>query len=262
MKRMVCLSLAIFLNGAGSALAAPVTACAATGTSEWASSSGAKVVIDPATRLPIRMERPAKGVLIITVADKSTSIRREFREGRSMTTIRAGRGRLVIAMSGEEITITDNAGTRRGVVSKPEGLAAVFADFGTSPVVRAGRDLLNRLALQADTLEGNALLLTRALLASAIGDRTSTIQHQQWARWKMSQPKVVRARASSDLGPGDCWDKYAAEAIRIMNDYIDCYSNCKWYQLFCGEGCGAIYDLRAEMAFMWYFNCNGPFYGG
>jgi len=259
MKQIGSLVLAVLFGCAAPAVAGSLANCGVADNAAPAWAEG-KVMIDPATRLPIRVERPEAGVLIISVADKTVSVRKEFRDGRSITTVRAGGRQVAITVAGDGITISDGSGTHRGAISKPPSVVIAFGELGRLEVIRAGRDLLDRLALQADTVEGNALLLTRALLASSTGDRTSVMQHQQWAQWRVKQPKVVRVR--TELGPGECWDKYAAEAIRIMNDYIDCVNSCNWYNLFCEEGCEAIYAVRAEMAFMWYFNCNGPFYGG
>jgi hypothetical protein len=256
MKRMVCVMVGLWVIRSAAAAAAPVP-CSATGAvASDPAAAAVRTVIDPATKLAIRVEQPSRDVLIVSVADGKTSIRKEFRSGDVVTTIRNGGRAATITMHGDEVIVSDSNGKKRGTVSKQEGLAQAVGVIGTSTVIRAGSELLDRLALQADTFEGNALLLTRALLAAAHGDRSSTVEHQQWARWRTTQPRVVRVQN----GPGDCWDKYAAEAIRIMNDYIDCISSCTWYSVFCESGCGALYDIRAEMAFLWYFNCNGPFY--
>jgi hypothetical protein len=256
MKRIVCFLVGMGWLAPAVVMAAPVGVCATVATPTEASTTGTRTTIDPATKLPIRVERPSRDVLIVTVADGKTTVRKEFRAGAATTVVRNGNRQVTIGMRGGEIVVTDARGAKRGIVSKPEGLAGVVSALGASTVVRAGSDLLDRLALQADTVEGNALLLTRALLGASHGDKSGAVEHQRWIRWRTSQPRLVR---DSD-GPAECWDKYAAEAIRIMNDYMDCVSGCKWYNLFCNEGCEAIYVMRAEMAFLWYFNCNGPFY--
>ena len=101
-------------------------------------------------------------------------------------------------------------------------------------------------------------MLTKALLGSFFGENTGTAEYQQWATESVNKPRVTRAALSD--GPGECWDKYAAEAIRIMNDWIQCANSCEWTGFFCMNGCGFIYDIRAEAAFMWFFSCNGKFF--
>ena len=215
-----------------------------------------RVVTDPATGLAIHVEQTAARQMIVDVSDKTIAIHKELRGTTSVTTLSSGRNRLVISSDGRDLIVSGTSGTTRGSLSKTGALSPVFEALRKSSLARTAKELLDRLALQADSAEGNTLLLTRALLGSVVGETSSVVQYQSWARLSVTQPRVIKA----GMTPGECWDEYSREAIRIWNDYADCDGSCRWYQPFCPAECEGIYILRAEMAFMWYFNCNGPFY--
>jgi len=219
-----------------------------------------RTVTDPATGLEIRLEQTARGQMTVDVADKTISIHKDLQGSRAVTTLTAGRNRLAISFDGRNLSVTGPKGTQQSSLATQETLTPVLKTLQGSSLVRTAKELLDRLALQGDSAEGNALLLTRALFGSVTGEMSSVVQYQEWTRHMLARPKVVRVVLAQ--GPGECWDSYSKEAIRIFDDYADCWLNCKWYQPFCEGACEAIYVLRSEMAFMWYFNCNGPFYGG
>ncbi len=148
----------------------------------------------------------------------------------------------------------------RGTALQLSSLVPLAEYLRHSSAAIAAKRLLDRSVLRPDILEGNALLLTRALLGSMWGESNGTVQYQHWAQTAAAPAKVVKARLAE--GPGACWDSYAAEAIRIMDDYTQCGSGCGWSGYFCLGACGLIYDLRAEGAFMWFMKCSGGFYVG
>jgi hypothetical protein len=213
-----------------------------------------RVVIDRATGLVIRLESGTPGHMTVDVTDGNTSIHKDLQGRTSMTTVAAGGERVSIAFDGKDLQVTGLAQPLRGSMTEPDSLSFAITSLRSNPAVRSAVALLDRLALEPDTPEGNALLLTRALLGSAPSAR----KIQEWAHRMSAQPKVVRVAQSR--GPGQCWDDYSGEALRIFDDYSECFAGCRWYQPFCEQTCEGIYALRSEMAFMWYFNCNGPFY--
>ena len=261
-KKIAALLMAVFLMQVGVSRAMTTASCRVDEVplAEEVWKGVERVVTDPATGLAIRLEQDAPGHMTVDVAGKTIAIHKDLRGNTSTTTLIAGRRHLSLSFDGRDLVVLGLKGTLRGSIAKPESLSPLFRSLKDSPLVRSAKELLDRLALQTDSAEGNALLLTRALLGSVAGEAGSARQYQQWARQALAQPKVIRA--AQERGPGQCWDEYAKEALRIWDDYTDCFLGCKWYQLFCEVGCEAIYALRAEMAFMWYFNCNGPFYGG
>jgi hypothetical protein len=219
-----------------------------------------QAVTDPATGLVVRLEQDVPGHLMVDVTDETVSIHKDLRGSTSTTTLTDGRHHLSLSFDGRDLVVRGLKDELRGSIANPESLVPVFRRLKDSALVQSAKGVLDRMALQADRPEGNALLLTRALLGSVAGEISSVEQYQRWTRHTLTQPRVIRVGQSR--GPGQCWDEYAREALRIFDEYGDCVVSCRWYQPFCEEGCEAIYTLRAEMAFMWYFNCNGPFYAG
>jgi hypothetical protein len=209
------------------------------------------------TGAAIDVRQEQSGKVVVELKSKEASVRREFARGSSTTVLSGGGHQLTIRLTSSGIRVSDGKKTMSGDVGHKDSLQTPVTYLRQSPIVRAARTLLDGAALNADTFEGNALLLTRALLASVAGDSTPTVEYQAWAASKIKEPRVVRAQAK---GPGQCWDLYASEAMRIINDYIDCANSCNWAGWFCMGGCGFLYDIRAEAAFMWFIDCSGGFF--
>jgi hypothetical protein len=235
-RKVLCLMAAVLLGHAGLS---------------WAA--------DAATQAKIASKRDAAGQLTIELKGRDATVRKTFAGRTSKTTLVSGVHLITIAMSGDDVTITAPEKVWRGSAAVPESLAQAANYLRQSTAAIAAKRLLDHTALAANTLEGNAMLLTKAFLGSIWGEDAGTVEYQQWAAGRVGRPRVTTV-ALATQGPGDCWDKYAAEAIRIMNDYVDCASSCNWRGFFCMNSCGLIYDIRAEGAFMWYMSCNGGFF--
>jgi hypothetical protein len=206
------------------------------------------------------MRRDGKGEVSFELKNKDIAVRKTFDGAASLTTFSSAGRHVSISVSGNQIVVTGPGQHLRGTALELRSLEASAEYLRHSPVVIAAKRLLDRATLRPDVVEGNALLLTRALLGSMWGESTATVQYQRWTKAAVTPTKVVRARF--DIGPGGCWDQYAAEAIRIMDDYIQCGNGCDWSGYFCLGSCGLIYDIRAEGAFMWFMRCNGGFFVG
>jgi hypothetical protein len=198
------------------------------------------------------------GHLIVRFSVGGTTITKDLSASTSVTTFTSGGDRMALRNDGRSVSVTSRAGTTRASVSDRAQLAAVFQQVKGSKAVDAARHALEQVSLQPESVEGNAMLLTRAMLGSVWGDEGPAHAYQQWMAAKAAQPRFIRAGGLT--GPGDCWDQYAAEAIRIANDYIDCANSCEWLFSLCLDGCGVIYEIRAEAAFMWFLHCSGGFF--
>lgn len=234
-RKMLCLMATVLLGHAGLG---------------WAA--------DAATPAKIASRRDAAGQLTIELKGRDATVRKTFAGRTSTTTLTSGGHQITIAMSGDNVTITAPEKVWRGSATVPESLAQAASYLRQSTAAIAAKRLLDHAALAANSLEGNSLLLTKAFLGAIWGEDAGTTEYQEWAASKLGKARVSRVGLSD--GPGDCWDKYAVEAIRIMNDYISCAQSCDWRGFFCMNSCGLIYNIRAEGAFMWYFSCNGGFF--
>ena len=259
-RKVLCFVAMTLLCQGGVAWAASA-ACSVDAAEPAQASAGpfVRTTTDPATGATIVLRRDSGGQISFELKGEDVSVRKTFDGGRSITTLTSGGKHVTISLAGDQIVVTGSGKVLRGTASRIDSLEASAAYLRQSPAAIAAKRLLDRVALRPDVLEGNALLLTKALLGSMWGESTGTVQYQRWAQAAVTQAKVVKARVS---GPGECWDSYAAEAIRIMDDYIQCGGGCGWSGFFCLGSCGFIYDLRAEGAFMWYMRCNGGFYVG
>lgn len=226
----------------------------------------------PAT---VRVTRPVAGRVVLDVANDTVTLRKDITADRSVVTLTTERERVSIIV-------------RRGTVSVASGGETLVADAGAgtdasrlsefmkrSDAVTRGRKLLATVTEGPETFAGQSLLLTRAILEMGTGDGTALAQHQQWvaaqaaqkarqAQWQAG-PRVLRAAylVGQQRGPGDCWDLYHKEAIRIAEDFAECTDGLKWYEAHLWAACSLIYAVRSEGAMAWYIACNGgvPFNG-
>jgi hypothetical protein len=260
-RKVLCL-MAVRLLCQGNLARAATTACVIGDPGALRPPAGPYVrsTTDPATGARIVLRRDSKGQVSFELTNKDVSIRKTLDGATSVTTFMAGGHVVSLSLAGNQIVVTGSGRRLKGTASQLETVQASAEYLRHSPVAIAAKRLLDRAALRPDVLEGNALLLTRALLGSLWGESTGMVQYQHWAQAAAARTRVVKAVSSA--GPGECWDSYAAEAIRIMNDYLDCGNGCGWSGYFCLGSCGFVYDVRAEGAFVWFMSCNGGFFVG
>jgi hypothetical protein len=252
--------IAVWLSHGGLAWAG-TAACAATVSADASAISLAtRIVVDPSTGAIMSLVTATPGHLVIRLVLGKTMISRDLSAAGSLTTIKSGAETVTLRNDGKTFAMTNREGLMRASVSDQAMLGKLFERLRASRAAEAARHLLDAVSLQPNSVEGNAMMLTHAMLGSAWGDERAAHAYQQWMAAKGAQPRVVRA--GDIMGPGECWDQYAAEAIRIANDYIDCANSCQWLVSFCLDGCGFLFELRAEAALMWFLDCSGGFYVG
>ena len=141
--------------------------------------------------------------------------------------------------------------------------------------VRRARRLLEQITEGPDSFVGQSMLLTRAILELGTGSVDALNQHQRWVAERAAQmaasvrfggrPMVFRAAFldAPQKSPGDCWDAYEKEALRIAEDFAECTADLYWYEAHKWAGCSLIYAVRSEGAMAWFISCNGgvPFSG-
>jgi hypothetical protein len=217
----------------------------------------------------VRVTR-APGRVVLEVADEHVKIRKEVGADQSIATITTRADSLVLTV-------------RRGAltVSGPWGTMAMGADAGAaydrllvvlqrSDAAARARALLGRVPDGPETFTGQSLLLTRSILEFGTGSTAAISEHRQWVAQRAVElagsskavPTVARITWQG-RGPGDCWDMYSQEAIRIADDFAECTDRLRWYEAHRWAGCSLIYAVRAEGAMAWFIACNGgvPFRG-
>jgi hypothetical protein len=99
------------------------------------------------------------------------------------------------------------------------------------------------------------LFSTRVLLQAGEPDDTTKADAARWVESARTRMRAGITRISIDDGPGDCWAKYAAEAIAAYMEYEDCMGNVRWWDLLGPAACAIVYDMRALGAFSWWIGC-------
>lgn len=259
-KKLQCvMAAALLLHGGIAWAAVPVCVADDPRPAPMLTAPVSGKTIDPATGATIEWRRGLSGQVTVKLTSDDVSIHRVFNRGSAETTLNSHGKRLTILVASSNIVISTPDGSWYGTTLAPETLSGGIEYVRESPAARAAKDLLDRVALRANVIQDHALLLTRGLLRTIYGESTGVTDHQRWARTTVERPRVVRARLPG--GPGECWNLYAAEAIRIANDLTSCATDCG-FRLWCGRGCGFLYEIRAEAAFMWFMSCSGGFYVG
>lgn len=209
----------------------------------------------------ISVTRLAGGRARIEVKDAGVSIRKDVSADSSHVTIttpndevqlRVVRGQLTASTPGGSVTVSS---------ANAEDMARLMAVLQRSQAATRGRELLKRLPANPRDFGQQALLLTRAVLELAHGPSPALVTHRAWLseerrRLAGEQGRVVKASLQVK-GPGDCWDLYSKEALRIAEDFSECTEDLKWYDGLGWAGCSLIYTIRAEGAMFWFISCNG-----
>lgn len=215
----------------------------------------------------VRVTRPAAGRVVLDVSDNAVTVRKEITAEGSVVTMTTARDRLTIAV-------------RRGVLTISGPTGAMTADPGTgvdsnrllvvmqqSEAARRARTLLAKVTDGPNTFVGQSVLLTRTVLELGTGTVEALNQHQQWVADQASRmparrftegPRFIRAAfIEPQKTPGECWEIYSKEAIKIADDFSDCTEDLSWYEVHLWAACTLIYTLRSEAAMAWFISCNG-----
>jgi len=217
----------------------------------------------------VSVSRLAGGRALIEVSDADVTIRKELAGNASHVTITTRRDELQLRVVGDRLTVSTPGGTVSVSAAQPEEMARLMAVLQRSDAASRGRDLLRRVPADPKDFGLQSLLLTRAVLELAHGSSPALALHRQWvARERarlghQSSSAAVTRVGLQARGPGDCWDLYSKEALRIADDFAECTDDLKWYDALGWSGCSLIYTIRAEGAMFWFISCNGgiPFQG-
>lgn len=218
------------------------------------------------TKLVARATDPASGAEIRIFTGEDRELRLEVQNERVFVskrvvpsgievTVRAGADTMTIALAATEMSLSGSAGRFRVVAGRDADLAKARGMIARSPAVSQAVALLARVRVRQDSPLHQAILSTRAWLESATGPSAAAGELVVWHR--QLQERAAARRVSFQDGPGECWDKYAKEAIRVAKDLDECMKDVSWYEIFDALGCSTVYDLRAIGAFIWYLNCIG-----
>jgi hypothetical protein len=216
----------------------------------------------------VTVTRTSGGHVLVEVADAGVRIRKD---------IGAGASHAVISTAADEVQVRVTSGQM--VVSTPEGSVTVARGQTTemaqlmqllqrSDAAVRGLALLKRVPATSRHFGQQALLLTRAVLELGTGPSDAIAIHRREAARERARlipggsgraaiTRVGLAGATWQQGPGDCWDLYAKEAVRIADDFADCSEDLAWYDALGWAGCSLIYAMRAEGAMAWFIACNG-----
>jgi hypothetical protein len=233
-------------------------------------------VVEAAADTPtVRMTRPAAGRIVLDVSDATVAIRKEVTADRSEVTLTTDRDRLTVSIRRGVVTMSGPGGSITVEPASDVDSDRLLMVLQRSEAARRARALLARLEESPSSFAGQSMLLTRAMLEIGTGSVNALNEHRKWVAERQAQmpvpsrtagaPKVFKA--SFDMlqkyGPGDCWDLYSKEAVRIAQDFEECTDDLAWYEAHKWAGCTLIYTVRSEAAMAWFISCNGgvPFSG-
>ena len=214
---------------------------------------------DPISGAEIRVFTGDERELLLEVQDDRVFISKLVRPSGIELKVRAGGDAITIALGaggqGQAMSVSGSAGRVLVAPGAAGDLARARAVIGRSPAVEQAVSLLGRVRVRQDSPLHLAILTTRAWLESATGPSAAAAEIGAWHRSLRQQ--LVARRVAFQQGPGDCWDQYAKEAIRIATDYEECLKDLAWYEIFDAMACATVYDVRALGAFAWWLKCIG-----
>lgn len=221
------------------------------------------------TDLTVHVTRQAPGRTVFEVRNAQVHIRKVVTPAGSETTMTTERDQFRLKAEQGRLTVTSSGGSAHVTTGSAEQMAQFMTVVQRSEAATKARDLLRQLGHRPRDIGQHMLLLTRVVLELGHGPSPALTQHREWVETERHRlasrpttPRVVQASlqsGTSDKGPGECWDIYSKEAIRIADDFADCTDDLKWYDALGWSGCSLIYTLRAETALWWLVNCSGGF---
>lgn len=212
-------------------------------------------VVDPSTGATITTRAGAPGTASFEIATSRLTIHKDVLLGRSVTTISAGADRVAVTIDRSVVAVATKNGMASALLVHPDGIERVVKVLQQSGAALEAARLLGRVRLDPRSAAGQAFGFTRALLESVQGNRDGTTSLVASVRPAADGTRVVQARVGPT--PGDCWDLYSKDAIRVANEYLDCYDSRSWYDFLGRLACATLYDVQAEGDWLWYLNCVG-----
>jgi hypothetical protein len=211
--------------------------------------------IDGNTGLEIRQTVESTGRVTVEVSDRQVAIRREHLALGARVTLTGSQGAVTVVLDGQGVTVSGLGGERRLDQLDQAALRREQLLIGRSTVVRDARALLDRLDLRLTTATGSALLLTKILLGTMVGDSKPLAGYRSAIAARVTGPKILKAGFQKLEGPGSCWDIYEAYVSQIWNDFWECIGH-NW-DSWLYYACELKWLLQAEMAMTWLIACNG-----
>jgi hypothetical protein len=209
--------------------------------------------VDPKTGAEIRVFRAAPKDVTIEIKSAGLEIRKRVADGRSEVTLVGSPDQVSVVSTPGSVIVSRGATKIEVTRDHAERGLAARALLASSPTARAAADLLGRLGLAQESPVKHSLMLTRAILLSTWDDGSGFEELRQWTRAEATHIRLTRV--AGQWTASQCWAAYAVEAIEAYNDYLECTSDMKWYDLLDIAGCALVYDVRAVGAFAWWLNC-------
>jgi hypothetical protein len=196
------------------------------------------------------------GVVSVTVEHPSVTIRKELRDGLTITRMKAGREELALTLSRSRFVVSGSRGRIDAGAAHPERVSAAQALIASSAAARLAETLIGRLTIAPGSPLRHSLLATRTLILTASGRADLGADPARGTR-VLRTATVAAGTSMEDEGPGNCWFEYAKEAIDAYLEYEQCMAGEQWWDLLGQAACAVIYEMRAIGAFSWWVSCVG-----
>lgn len=211
---------------------------------------------DPVSGAEVTIYRSPGGNAAFEVADRGVSVRKAMRENATATmvetTIETPTEHLTMRLTQQGLQITTAEGLMTARPGDREAAEAVTQLLAGSQAVGRALDLLRRVSHHTSSPVAHAVFSTRLMLMTVSGEVEAA---RALGRSLVESTPARIVRASAAQGPGDCWDRYAQEAIEAYMEYEDCVDNEQWWDVAGLALCLGIYEMRAIGAFSWWLSC-------
>ena len=221
--------------------------------------------VDRATGAAVSLFRPTAERAVIEVRAGRLTVRKAIAPGVTVTRILSDAEDLTISLNREGVAVADG---RLGLTISgrdARGLAQARTRLQTSAAVRDAVKLLDGLEQVASSPVSHTLLVSQAMLESALGLAEAGRDLAAWVRRPRASVRALPVayafgggqQDGQELTATDCWTQYVAEAIAAWIEYEQCVDSREWWDVPGYLACVLIYDMRAIGAFSWWVSCVG-----
>jgi len=211
---------------------------------------------DPVTGAQLTLSRRTDGLVAMDVRDKDAHLRKEVLGNSLKTTVSVEGEQLAIEFTRSRLVVRAGRELVEVAAGRLEQMSAARDLIARSRAAARMSALLGRIGADTGTPLHGLLLSTRMLLQAGEPDTATRTDAVRWIATALPVGRAGVTRVALDEdGPGDCWAKYAAEAIAAYTEYEDCMKNAAWYDVVTQLGCVLVYDMRALGAFSWWIGC-------
>jgi len=217
---------------------------------------------DRATGAVVKVFRMPTGPRLDVVSPTISLSKHLAAGGVIVTTLRDDRESMRIEVSQTRLVVNGTRGAATATTSDAAGAAKARDLVAKSPLTKRAAALIAKMGFGENSTVQPLLLTTRAFLLTMMKDGSGMAELKQWMNNMRARTHVVPvalpAAAFAQKSSSQCWKEYGDELLAAFDDFLVCFNNIKWYDIFFPvERCEIVYEARILAAFAGWMSCLG-----